>query len=73
MFASRSLFAALFVMLAAQVAQAEKAQYVRFQKGDTIAYGLVEGDRVRQLAGDLFAAPTKTDTTFAMSEITLLP
>lgn len=54
-------------------AWAEKAQYVRFQKGDTIAYGLVEGDRVRQLAGDLFAAPTKTDTTHAMSEVKLLP
>ncbi len=73
MIVSRSLLIALVLLFTAQAAQAEKTQYVRFQKGDTAAYGLVEGDRVRQLAGDLFASPTKTDTTFAMSEIKLLP
>ena len=30
--------------------------YCRFQSGTTTAYGIVEGDKVRQLDGDLFAA-----------------
>lgn len=63
----------VLVLMSTSAAVAEKASYVRFQKGSTVAYGLVEGDRVRQLAGDLFAGPTKTDQTFALSEIKLLP
>lgn len=63
----------VLVFMSTSVALAEKASYVRFQKGSTVAFGLVEGDRVRQLSGDLFAGPTKTDQTFALSEIKLLP
>jgi 2-keto-4-pentenoate hydratase/2-oxohepta-3-ene-1,7-dioic acid hydratase in catechol pathway len=48
-------------------------RYVRFQKGDTIAYGLLEGDSVRQLAGDLFGTWSNTETTHALSDVKLLP
>jgi 2-keto-4-pentenoate hydratase/2-oxohepta-3-ene-1,7-dioic acid hydratase in catechol pathway len=47
-------------------------KYVRFEKGDKVAYGLLEGSRVRELSGDLFGAPSKTATTHALSEIKLL-
>ncbi len=48
-------------------------RYLRFQKGKTVAYGLLEGERVRQLSGDLFGAWSKTDTTYALKEVKLLP
>jgi 2-keto-4-pentenoate hydratase/2-oxohepta-3-ene-1,7-dioic acid hydratase in catechol pathway len=52
---------------------AEPTRYLRFQKGETIAYGLLEGDRVRQLSGDLFGTWTKTETTHALKDVKLLP
>ena len=52
---------------------AEPLKYLRFQKGDKVAYGLLEGSRVRELSGDLFGAPSKTATTYALSEVKLLP
>src|SRR5262245_45747952 len=67
-----SIFACLALFVANSVA-AEPVRYVRFQKGDTVAYGVVEGDRVRQLSGDLFGTWAKTDTTHAMKDVKLLP
>jgi len=52
---------------------AEPAKYVRFQTGETVAYGMLEGDRVWQLAGDLFGSWTKTETTHALRDVKLLP
>ena len=57
---------------AAKKSNRKATKYVRFQAGDTIAYGIVEGKRVRQLAGDLFGDFRKTDRTFALDEIKLL-
>jgi 2-keto-4-pentenoate hydratase/2-oxohepta-3-ene-1,7-dioic acid hydratase in catechol pathway len=64
----------LIVGFACQLVLAEGPQrYLRFQKGDTVAYGLLEGDRVRQLKGDLFGEWKKTDTTHAVDDVKLLP
>jgi 2-keto-4-pentenoate hydratase/2-oxohepta-3-ene-1,7-dioic acid hydratase in catechol pathway len=46
--------------------------YLRFQAGDAAAYGLVEGDRVRQLSGDVFGAWTKTDKTYPLRDVRIL-
>ncbi|MCH7725530.1 MAG: fumarylacetoacetate hydrolase family protein [Planctomycetes bacterium] len=54
------------------VASAEAVKYCRFQAGDTVAYGIVEGELVRQLAGDLFGEWEKTETTFPLKEVKLL-
>ena len=51
---------------------ADKKMFVRFQSGDTIAYGQVEGEKVRQLSGDLFGSRKLTDRTFSLSDIKLL-
>ncbi len=56
-------------------AQSEKpaaTKYLRFQAGNTTAYGIVEGDRVRQLDGDLFGAWKKTEKTFALKDVQVL-
>ena len=50
------LYSFCFFSAAARGAGADESvtRYVRFQSGSTIAYGIVEGDRVRQLDGNLF-------------------
>ncbi len=47
-------------------------RFARFQVGEKIACGIVEGDRVRQIEGELFGQWTRTDKTYALSEIKLL-
>jgi 2-keto-4-pentenoate hydratase/2-oxohepta-3-ene-1,7-dioic acid hydratase in catechol pathway len=56
----------------ATAAEKKAAKYVRFQAGKTIAYGIVEGDRVRQIEGDLFRRWKPTEKTHALSEVKLL-
>ena len=50
----------------------EPVKYLRFKKGDTVAYGIVEGDRVRQIGGDLFGDWHKTDRMYSLQEVTPL-
>ncbi len=67
---------ALVLVIAAGVLargdEAKVAKYARFQVGGKTACGIVEGDRVRQIEGDLFGARKPTDKTFALSEVKLL-
>ena len=55
----------------ALAAESPVQKYCRFQAGKLTAYGLVEGDRVRQIEGDLFGPRKPTDKTFALSEVRL--
>ncbi|MBL8851356.1 MAG: fumarylacetoacetate hydrolase family protein [Planctomycetaceae bacterium] len=66
-------FVCAFVSLAAADAAsaADPIRYCRFRAGDKVAYGLVEGDRVRELTGE-FAAWTKTETTHSLRDVELL-
>jgi 2-keto-4-pentenoate hydratase/2-oxohepta-3-ene-1,7-dioic acid hydratase in catechol pathway len=50
----------------------EVVKYARFQVGKKAAYGIVEGDRVRELSGDLFGKWSKTDKTYALADVKLL-
>lgn len=63
------------VLMAGRVAAADKeaTKYVRFQAYATRAYGIVEGDRVRQLDGDPFGPAKPTTTLHKLSEVKLLP
>ncbi len=54
-------------------AQGRVTKYVRFQHGQMVAYGIVEGDRVRPIQGDLFGSWKPGETTLALSEVKLLP
>jgi 2-keto-4-pentenoate hydratase/2-oxohepta-3-ene-1,7-dioic acid hydratase in catechol pathway len=56
----------------APAAAAEPRRYVRFEREERVAYGVIEGDRVRELDGDLFDSPRPTDRTFARDEIRIL-
>ena len=53
-------------------AQGKVTKYCRFKKGNVIAHGIVDGDTVRQLSGDLFASPKETGAKHKLSEVKLL-
>ena len=61
----------LAMSLAGQAAD-KITRYARFQVGDAVAYGVVEGESVRQIDGDLFGAWRPTDRTFSLSGVKLL-
>jgi 2-keto-4-pentenoate hydratase/2-oxohepta-3-ene-1,7-dioic acid hydratase in catechol pathway len=56
----------------AEKTEKQVTKYARFQSGSTIAYGIVEGDLIRQIDGDLFGSWKKTDKTHALSSVRLL-
>jgi 2-keto-4-pentenoate hydratase/2-oxohepta-3-ene-1,7-dioic acid hydratase in catechol pathway len=47
-------------------------KYLRFEAAGKTAYGILEGDRVRQLDGDLFGIWKETETTHALKDVKLL-
>lgn len=53
-------------------AQQGPTHYVRYQQGSTIAFGIKEGDVIRELKGDLFANPQPTGRTVKLTEVKLL-
>ena len=46
--------------------------YVRFEKGAARAYGILEGDSVRELRGSLFDAHEPSGRTYSLAEVRLL-
>jgi 2-keto-4-pentenoate hydratase/2-oxohepta-3-ene-1,7-dioic acid hydratase in catechol pathway len=53
-------------------AEKNVTRYVRFRAGTMLAYGMVEGDRVRQIEGNLFRSWRPTEVTRPLSEVKLL-
>jgi len=47
-------------------------KYVRYRYQGTTSYGILEGDTVHQLDGDLFASPTRTGASAALADVELL-
>jgi len=56
----------------ARAADSKAVLFARFQKGATVSYGIVEGDRIRALSGDIFGTWQKTDTSHALADVKLL-
>ncbi len=46
-------------------------KFVRFEAAGKVSKGIVEGDRVRRITGDIFGAWKKTETTHALAEVKL--
>ncbi len=53
-------------------AQSRVTRYVRYADAGRIAYGILEGDRIQQLTGDLFQNPRATGRTVALDRVKLL-
>ncbi len=67
----REVFGVLGVSMAA-AGQAKVTRYVRFERGGSRSYGLLEGETVRPLSGELFGIHRPGPTTYPLSEVKLL-
>ena len=47
-------------------------KFARFQAGEEISYGIVEGDLIRKISGDLFGTWKKTDKSYPLATVKLL-
>jgi 2-keto-4-pentenoate hydratase/2-oxohepta-3-ene-1,7-dioic acid hydratase in catechol pathway len=47
-------------------------KYIRYQSGSASAYGILDGESVRELRGGLFDSPTETAVTHPLSDLALL-
>jgi 2-keto-4-pentenoate hydratase/2-oxohepta-3-ene-1,7-dioic acid hydratase in catechol pathway len=47
-------------------------QWVRFQEGDNVRFGTLEGERVRVWHGNMFEYPQRGDRTIALADVRLL-
>lgn len=63
---------ALCTALAATVPAQPPVKYVRYASGGTTAFGILEGETVRELRGDLFASPTPTGKRLRLADVKLL-
>ena len=63
----------LALALVAVSADAQVTKYVRYQSGATTSLGILDGDNIRELRGDLFANPQPTGRTVRLSAVKLLP
>lgn len=64
---------ALAVLAAGVSAWAQDVtKYVRYEHDGAVSYGIVEGETIHQLAGDVFASPERTGATVALGDVTLL-
>jgi 2-keto-4-pentenoate hydratase/2-oxohepta-3-ene-1,7-dioic acid hydratase in catechol pathway len=66
------VLACLMYTTPASAADQKVTRYVRFQVGDTIAYGIIDDDQVRQLDGDLFGKWQTTERKYPLDSVKLL-
>src|SRR5688572_16875807 len=70
---SRGAIVALGLVVGALGAtEAQVTKYVRYAAAGRVSYGVLEGDTIRELAGDLFQAPRRTGRSVKLSEVKLL-
>ena len=70
----RRAFVTLLLTLAAPmtILSAQVTRYVRYSAGGATSYGLLDGQTVRELSGDLFSAPRPTGRTHGLDQVKLL-
>ena len=61
-----------FTLLFAAAAETQVTKYVRYEASGRISYGILDGDTIRELSGDLFAAPKPTGRTVKLAAVKLL-
>jgi 2-keto-4-pentenoate hydratase/2-oxohepta-3-ene-1,7-dioic acid hydratase in catechol pathway len=64
--------AVLAILIGATSAQTGITRYVRFSYRNAVAYGVLEGETIRELKGGLFATPAFTGRTVKLADVRLL-
>jgi 2-keto-4-pentenoate hydratase/2-oxohepta-3-ene-1,7-dioic acid hydratase in catechol pathway len=59
-------------LLPAATLQGQVTRYIRFVDGGSTAFGILDGQTVRVLSGDLFSSPRPTGRTLGLDQVTLL-
>ncbi len=73
MLAQRMTWLAIVIFFTAALNSAEKSvKYVRYSQAGRVAYGILEGDVIRELRGNFLAGSTATGKTFRTAEVRLL-
>jgi 2-keto-4-pentenoate hydratase/2-oxohepta-3-ene-1,7-dioic acid hydratase in catechol pathway len=57
---------------AALAGQDGVTRYVRFQQGERVAFGILEGETIREISGDLFDQHRETGATARLGDVRLL-
>lgn len=47
-------------------------KYIRYRSGSTVAYGILDGDSVKELRGEILANPTETGKKLKLDDVKLL-
>jgi len=68
----KRLFITLLIAISSHLPGSETTKYVRYTHEGQESYGILEGDTVRELVGDIFSAPTPSGKTLKLSEVHLL-
>lgn len=75
----KKTFLARLVLLAGSIsiamacaAEEHTVKYLRYQSGSEVAYGILEGETIHQLKGNLFEAPERTGKTVELSSVKVL-
>ena len=68
----KCLFITLIITISCHLFGSETTKYVRYKHEGQESYGILEGDTVRELVGDIFSAPTPSGKTLKLSEVHLL-
>ena len=69
---NKRLFITLLIAISSYLPGSETTKYVRYTHEGQESYGILEGDTVRELVGDIFSAPTPSGKTIKLSEVHLL-
>jgi 2-keto-4-pentenoate hydratase/2-oxohepta-3-ene-1,7-dioic acid hydratase in catechol pathway len=67
-----SWFLALLLVLPLGVIRAQVTKYVRYAVNGKVSYGVLEGDQIRELSGNLFVSPKRTGRSVKLSAVKLL-
>ncbi|HEX4935663.1 MAG TPA: fumarylacetoacetate hydrolase family protein [Gemmatimonadaceae bacterium] len=70
--ATATLVALVLSTVPAPAGAQTPVQYVRYAAGGTTAYGILEGETIRELRGDLFGARTPTGRRLKRADVKLL-
>ncbi len=47
-------------------------KFIRYRRGSTTAYGILDGETIREIRGDLMGDHAPTGTTYKLAEVKLL-
>jgi len=68
----KRFFITLLIAISSHLPGSETTKYVRYTHEGQESYGILEGETVRELVGDIFSDPTPSGKTLKLSEVHLL-